>query len=189
MIGKYLVIGALLSGIIALFLPFFTVKRTAPGGEQAHYSFSAIQVMQGVEGVKAAVEEQAPEREGGEAVSKGVEEQAPEQEDGEAAASKGVEEQLGDLETLVMIPFIPTAVFLLITLVGIKRFGRGLGMLSLLVGLVALTGWASLNAGMAKAGDGGQAAFEIGFTMLMVGSVLGTLGGIMGLVQPQPKST
>lgn len=172
MIGKYLVIGALLAGILAFFLPFLTVKAPAPGGGTADYSLSAMQVMQGAEGFKDAMAEKAPELK-----------------DLDPAAMKGAEDLLDALKTAMMIPFIPTALFLLITLLGIKRFGRGLGVFSLLVGLIALAGWALLNAAMSEAGDDGKAAFEIGFNMLMVGGLLGTLGGIMGIAKPQPKAT
>ncbi|MEM9463429.1 MAG: hypothetical protein AAGF11_55325 [Myxococcota bacterium] len=171
MIGKNLVIAALLSGILAFFVPFLTVKGPGPGGGQTDYTLSAMQMMQGFEGFKAAMVDKAPELE-----------------NVDPAAMKGAEDLLDKLRTLVMIPFVPTAFFLLITLPGLRRFGRGLGVFSLLVGFIALGGWALLDAAMAEAGEDGKAAFEIGFTMLMVGGVLGTLGGLMGLIKPQPKS-
>jgi hypothetical protein len=170
MIGKYLVIGALLAGILAFFLPFLEVQAPGPSGGNETYSLSAMQVMQGAEGIKNAVAEKAPE-------ANAV----------DASAMKGVEDMMDTLKTAMMIPFVPTGLFLLITLLGIKRFGRGLGVFSLIVGLIALAGWALLSAAMSEAGDDGKAAFGIGFTLLMVGGLLGTAGGIAGIAKPQPK--
>ena len=60
-------------------------------------------------------------------------------------------------------------------------------MCSLLAGLLGLGGWAILNAVGQEAGD--KASFGLGLTMLLVGALLGTVGGIMGIAKPQPKAT
>jgi len=170
MIGKFCVIGALLAGILAFFLPFVSMQGPGPEGKPTEYTFSVMQLMQGAEGIKAAVAEKVPEA------------NMVSEED-----TKKLGEAMDALKALLMIPFVPTAFFLLITLIGLKRFGRGLGVFSLLVGLVALGGWALLTAAMAAANeqDGVQAGFQIGFTMLLIGALLGTFGGIMGIAKPQ----
>lgn len=171
MIGKYCVIGALLAGILAFFLPFVSMQGPGPEGN-TEYTFSVMTLMQGAEGIKGAVAEKVPEAS---MVSE--------------AQTKKLGEAMDALKSMLLIPFVPTVLFLVITLIGLRRFGRGLGVSSLLVGLVALGGWAILNAGMAAANEGGtEATFEIGFTLLLIGALLGTLGGIMGIAKPQPKT-
>lgn len=171
MIGKTCVIGALLAGVLAFFLPFITMKGPGPNGAPTDYTFSVIQLMQGAEGIKDVVAEKVPEAN---LVS--------------AADTEELGKAIDALKGMLLIPFVPTALFLLIALLGLRRFGRGLGVLSLLVGLLALAGWAILDAAMSAASEEGtEAAFELGFTMLLVGALLGIVGGIAGIAKPQPK--
>lgn len=171
MIGKYCVIGALLAGILAFFVPFVTMQGPGPDGTPTDYTFSVVGLMQGADGIKDVVAEKVPEA--------NLVSEADLAELGKAMEA---------IKPLLLIPFVPTVFFLLITLVGLRRFGRGLGVSSLLVGLVALGGWAILNAGMSAANDeGAKAAFGLGFTLLLVGALLGLFGGIMGIAKPQPK--
>ncbi|MCA9707615.1 MAG: hypothetical protein KDK70_17330, partial [Myxococcales bacterium] len=152
MIGKYLVIGAVLAGVIAFFLPFLVMQGPSPTGEgKTTYSFSVMKMMQGVEGLKDVVAEQAPE-------AKAVD--TPE--------LKDMEEAFDKMKTVLLIPFVPTGLFLLFVLIGMKRFGRGLGVLSLLVGLLGLGLWAIVNAAASEAGDGGEVALGTGFTVLLI---------------------
>ena len=173
MIGKFCVIGALLAGILAFFLPFISMQGPGPDGKPTEYTFSVMNLMQGAEGIKDAVAEKVPEAS---LVSE--------------ADTKKLGEAMDAVKAVLLIPFVPTAFFLLITLIGLRRFGRGLGVFALLVGLVALGGWALLDAAMdaANAEDGVQAELQIGFTLLLVGALLGIIGGIMGIAKPQPKA-
>lgn len=171
MIGKYCVIGALLAGILAFFLPFFSMEGPKADGSKTTYTFSVMELMQGAEGLKDVIAEESPEVNA-----------IPEED------LKKLGEVIDGIKGVLMIPFIPTGFFLLITLIGLKRFGRGLGVFSLLVGLLALGGWAILNAAMGVAAEEGTPAeFQIGFTMLLIGALLGTFGGVMGIAKPQPK--
>jgi hypothetical protein len=172
MIGKYCVIGALLAGVLAFFLPFISMQGPGPERKPTEYTFSVMKLMQGAEGIKDAVAEKVPEA------------SMVSEED-----TKKLGEAMDALKGMLLIPFVPTAFFLLITLLGLKRFGRGLGVFSLLVGLVALAGWALLNAAMGAANEEDvQAEFQIGFTMLLIGALFGIIGGIMGIAKPQPKA-
>ncbi len=172
MIGKYCVIGALLAGILAFFLPFFSMEGPTADGGKTTYTFAVMDLMKGAEGLTDVIAEESPEVKA-----------LPEED------VKKLGAVIEGIKAVLMIPFIPTAFFLLITLIGLKRFGRGLGVFSLLIGLVGLAGWALLNAAMSVAAEEGTPAeFKIGFTMLLVGSLLGTFGGIMGIAKPQPKA-
>ncbi|MCH9684181.1 MAG: hypothetical protein K0V04_22300 [Deltaproteobacteria bacterium] len=172
MIGKFCVIGAALAGILAFFLPFFSITASALGGGEADYSISVMQLMQGAEGLKAVVAEQAPQANLVDTAQMGE-----------------LTEALDKLKGILMIPFVPTVLFVLISLIGIKRFGRGLGVFSLIVGIIGVGGWLLLSAGIsAAAEEDGKFAAAIGLTLLGVGAGLGTLGGILGIAKPQPKT-
>ena len=171
MIGKYLVIGAVLAGAIAFFLPLlvFTTDSVKGSGSVEH-PVSMMAMMQGVEGLKNAMAEQ--ESEIG-AV--------------DTSAMKEMEKTFDEVKTILLIPFVPVGLFLLIVLIGIKRFGRGLGVFALIVGLISLALWALVNGVLSEAGPDAKATLGSGFTLLLVSYLLGTVGGIMGIVKPQPK--
>lgn len=172
MIGRLLVLAAFLAGAAGFFLPFLTVTAKVGVDDTAQLqtvSLSAMQIMQGV----SAIEEVAS----GAAGAAG----AGGMTDAQRAELDGAVNQI---RGALLIPFAPTALFLLILLFSIKRFGRAAGVLSLIVGILGLAGWFLLNAAAAEAERAGG-GFAIGFTLLVVGAGLGTLGGIAGIAKPQ----
>jgi hypothetical protein len=168
MIARILVILAVAAGVAAFFLPLVNVdaKVTVDGAMSSHaFDFSTFQIIQGASGVESAM--------GGFELP--------------AEQRESVNEALNTIKAIVLIPFAPTAIFLLITLFGLKRFGRGLGITSLIIGLVAVGGWALIN-GAAKEQPNSGAAFGIALTLILVGGGLGILGGIMGIAKPEAKA-
>jgi hypothetical protein len=85
---------------------------------------------------------------------------------------------------------------LLAAIIGIaKRFGRGMGVMALIGGLLAtflaLVKYADISeaaAQLASAGMG-QASVAVGYWVLFVGSTLATLGGLFALIKPEPAPT
>lgn len=87
---------------------------------------------------------------------------------------------VGAVKTFMMIVFAPALVLSLIGGLGVarKRFGRGAGALSLIVGLVGL-GIAALLKSAAE-GDAG-----VGLTLLLVTGIAGVVGGVLALARPE----
>jgi len=167
MIGRLLVLGAFLVGAAAFFLPFFNVNATiAVDGEMKvePISLSVMQIFQGASAL--------------ENLSGGVE--IPE------AQRDQINTTLAQIRGVLMIPFAPTVLFLIILLAGIRRFGRAHGVFALIVGLIAVAGWGLISAAAANS-TSEAASFGIGLTMVLVGGILGSIGGIAGIAKPEPK--
>lgn len=173
MIGKYCVIGAIVLALLTFLLPLDFLKFDGPsvsGSGETTYSFTVMSVLGGAESMRDAMAETAPELK---AVS---------------AEAFSDDDALNDMKLLVLIPFGPMGFLLLAGLLGIKRFGRGLGVMSLIFGLIGVALWAVFMAAAAE-GDGKASFDTMGFNVLGFGYLLGLLGGIMGIAKPQPKST
>ncbi len=166
MLGRLVVLGAFLVGAAAFFLPFFHVQaQVTTGGAVSTQamSFSVLQIFQGAD----AFEDLA----GGARMSE--------------AQRRQIDTTLSTIRGVLLIPFAPTALFLLFTLFGIKRFGRGLGIASLIVGLIAVGGWALITAAAAETRST-EASFGIGLTLVLVGGILGFVGGLAATIRPEP---
>lgn len=173
MIGKLLVFLAFVAGGVGFVLPF--IAAAAPEGT-IEVSVSAMQLIQGVEGVQAAMAETVA-----------------------GAADAAVAEKIGrsfgqmadQVRAFVAIVFAPTVLFLLIGLLGLRRFGRGLGAAALIVGGLTLAGWFIVTSAATEHSAGAsatQVGFGLGFTLVLVGGVLGIVGGLAGLIAPQQRA-
>ena len=165
MIARILVVLALATGVAAFFLPVLSFELSHIGLGNDSVDMSMLQLSQGAKGLESAL--------GGIEVP--------------VDARSEVDSTLGKVQVAMMIPFAPTVLFLLIMIFGLKRFGRGLGVTSLLAGLLAIGGWALVNAAMAEA-PAGQVELGFAMTLVLVGGGLGVLGGIVGIAAPQPRA-
>lgn len=156
--SKFLVLAGGLLGIIAFFLPMVTVHR---GGYEG--SASAFQIIKGLEVASQAVD------------SESVRHAAMSNPEAVQSAKEG----LGAMKGIVMAIFVPAILLAAIggLAVAKKRFGRGAGALSLILGLVGLGIGALLFS--AAGPDGG-----IGLTLLLATGALGAIGGLLALVKP-----
>ncbi len=155
--SKLIVLVGGILGIIAFFLPLVSVHRADYQG-----TASAFQIVKGLDQVSHEVDREAARAE------------APSLEVDKA------KDGIGQIKGLVMAIFAPAAVLALIGGLGVarKKFGRGAGALSLIVGLIGL-GIAALLESAAE-GDAG-----IGLTLLLVTGVAGVVGGILALAKPE----
>jgi hypothetical protein len=89
------------------------------------------------------------------------------------------DDALGKIKGMIFAFFAPALLLAVIGGLGVarKKFGRGAGVLSLLVGLIGLGVGALLNS--AAEGDGG-----IAITMLIITGLAGTVGGILAIAKP-----
>jgi len=91
---------------------------------------------------------------------------------------KGID--AGAVRTFIYAVFAPAVVFALIGGLALRKgaFGRGAGTLAMIFGLLGLGVTALLKS--AAEGDAG-----IGLTLLLVGCLAGTVGGILGIAKPE----
>jgi hypothetical protein len=91
---------------------------------------------------------------------------------------KGID--AGAVRTFIYAVFTPALVFAIVGGLALRRgaFGRGAGTLALVFGLLGLAVTALLKS--AAEGDAG-----IGLTLLLVGCLAGTVGGILGIAKPE----
>lgn len=160
--SKFLVLAGGLLGILAFFLPMVSLHRADYSG-----SASAFQIIKGLSVASDAVgsEEVRAAAMNTEAVTQ---------------AKEGIDAMKG----IVMAIFVPAILLAAIggLAVAKKKFGRGAGVLALLLGLVGLGIGALLNS--AAGADGG-----IGLTLLLATGALGTVGGLLGLIKPDRGPT
>ena len=168
--AKFMVLVAGLMGLVAFFLPLFSVDV---GGKS--FTVSAFQAVRGVEAVKTNLEKQAGEKM---------------QSDPQAQKSiEDLDEVLTKVKSYLFIMYAPAALLMLLGIFGVvkQKFGRGFGVLALLLGLVTFGFWALLffAAGEAKKEEA-QAAFGLGLGVhLLLGTgILGFLGGITNTIKP-----
>jgi len=163
-------IGGIL-GILAFFLPLVSVQRDNFKG-----TVSAFQLVKGLDTASAAVDD----ADHGSLAAAGVDPATG----ADAAASHAMageaKKDLGALKAIVLAIFAPALLLALIGGLGVarKRFGRGAGALSLVLGLVGLGIAAILKS--AAEGDAG-----VGLTLLLLTGVSGVVGGLAGLIKPE----
>lgn len=157
---KFIVLVGGMLGILAFFLPLVTVTQHGVSA-----SVSAYDVIKGVDVASSEVSRAEVTASVG------------------SGAQTEMEDGLAAIKTFVMAVFVPAGLLALIGAVGVKRkkFGRVAGTFSLLLGVVTL-GIAALLKGAAE-GDGG-----IGLTLLLVGGLAGTVGGLLALIKPERRT-
>jgi hypothetical protein len=177
--SKLIVLAGGILGILAFFLPLVSVQR-----DNFHGTVSAFQLVKGLDAASDAVDKADSH------VDSHLDSQVDSQvnvasfgaEDAAAshAAAGEAKKDLGALKAIVLAIFAPALVLALIGGLGVKRkrFGRGAGALSLVLGLVGL-GIAMILKSAAE-GDAG-----IGLTLLLVTGVSGVVGGMIALIKPQ----
>jgi hypothetical protein len=155
--SKLIVLVGGILGILAFFLPLVSVHR---GGTTA--KVSAMQVIKGLDAVDSQVD-RADARTGEEVAMRGE-----------------AKQDIGAMKGIVLAIFAPAALLALLGGLGVarKRFGRGAGALSLLLGLVGLGIGAVLKS--AAEGDAG-----IGMSFLLLTGVAGIVGGLAALIKPE----
>jgi|SoiMethySBSTD1v2_1073268.scaffolds.fasta_scaffold210293_3 hypothetical protein len=168
--AKFMVLVAGLMGLVAFFLPLFSVDVSGKS-----FSVSAFQAVRGVEAVKAHLESEAGQKV---------------REDPQAQKSiDDLDEILTKVKSYLFIMYAPAALLVLLGIFGVvkQRFGRGFGVLALLMGLITFGFWALLffAAGEAKK-EQADAAFGLGLGVhLLLGTgILGFLGGVTNTVKP-----
>jgi hypothetical protein len=169
--SKLIVLAGGILGILAFFLPLVSVQR-----DNFHGTVSAFQLIKGLDTASDAVDKADAQ------VDTQVNVASFGGEDAAAshAAAGEAKKDLGALKAIVLAIFAPALLLALIGGLGVKRkrFGRGAGALSLVLGLVGL-GIAMILKSAAE-GDAG-----IGLTLLLLTGVSGVVGGMIALIKPQ----
>lgn len=164
--SKFIVLVGGIVGLIAFFLP--AIKVTHQGQT---VGVSAMQMVAGLDLAKDAVDKaKAPDVAGADG--------------GELKKVKAdASSEISKVKGIVMGLFAPALLLVIIGGVGAmrRRFGRGLGSLSLLLGLISLAIGALI---MSAASEGGDTSAGIAITMLVVTGIAGALGGLMALIKP-----
>lgn len=156
--AKFIVLGAGILGLIGFFLPMISVQKSGIEGK-----LSAFQIVKGIDSAQDVVGEAG-------AAAGTVEEKA---------AVSEANEALGAVKGIVLALFVPALLLALFGGIGTakKKFGRGFGVTSLLLGLVGLAIWALLSS--AAEGSAG-----IGLHMLLFTGLGGIIGGLVATVKP-----
>jgi hypothetical protein len=169
--SKLIVLAGGILGILAFFLPLVSVQR-----DNFHGTVSAFQLIKGLDTASDAVDKADAQ------VDTQVNVASFGGEDAAAshAAAGEAKKDLGALKAIVLAIFAPALLLALIGGLGVKRkrFGRGAGALSLVLGLVGL-GIAMILKSAAE-GDAG-----IGLTLLLLTGMSGVVGGMIALIKPQ----
>lgn len=156
--SKFIVLVGGILGLVAFFLPAINVKT-----EKGTVGVSAMQMVAGIDLAKDAVDKaDAPDP-----MSRTT------RDDASADLSK--------VKGIVMGLFAPALLLVLIGGIGAmrRRFGRGMGALSLLFGLISL----GIGALVMSAAEGDTSA-GIAITMLVVTGIAGFVGGMLALIKP-----
>jgi hypothetical protein len=168
--AKFMVLAGGLMGLVAFFLPLLSVDVAGKT-----LTVTAFQAVRGAEAVK-----QNWESEIGAKV-----ESTPEIKQ----ALDRFDELLTKVKPYLYIMYAPAALLVLLGLIGVmkQKFGRGFGVLSLLLGLVAFGFWALLYfaAGEAKK-EQAEVVFGVGLGVhLLLGTgILGFVGGAVNTFKP-----
>lgn len=96
--------------------------------------------------------------------------------------------QMQELKGILMVPFVAPLLLVIFFLIGRKRFGRGLGIGSILIALLALGVVAMVDAAAASGSKPGvHLSTGMGLTMIRVCGVMGLLGGLLATIKPERK--
>lgn len=173
-IAKILVLVGGVLGIASFFMPYFTAHDSRTDSD---ISISPYVAFSGVDSIQDVAEGAAVDA----AAELGADKAASVQ-----SNMAEVNEMLDSIKTFLLIPIAPAIFLILFGALGMKgRFGRGLGAGSLIFGILGLGIWALLNAALGEAEDINAG---LGLTILMASGALGLLGGLMGLIKPEPKT-
>ena len=165
---KFAVIAAGVLGLIAFFLPLIHIKADGFEGKA-----SAFDVMKGLSKAEDLADQ-------GEMVATGMGEREA------ADFARGGKEVASTAKWILYIPFFPCLMFALFGGLGmIRRYGRLLGAGTLIFGLIGLGIYALLTAAAKETGT--QDALGSGVTALLISYILGTLGGLVALIKPEPR--
>jgi hypothetical protein len=164
--SKFIVLVGGILGLIAFFLPAVNVTT-----ERGKVGVSAMQLVAGLDLAKSAVDEAAvtPDTADAAAFSKAR---------GDTSA------EISKIKGFVLALFAPALLLVLLGGVGAMRrkFGRGFGAMSLLLGLISLALGALI---MSVASEGGsETGAGIAITLLVVTGIAGAIGGLLALVKP-----
>jgi hypothetical protein len=157
--SKFIVLAGGILGILAFFLPMVSVQR----GE-LRATVSAFQVVKGLDEIKVQADREAVDVKVASA----------------GASMREAKDGVDKLKGIIMAFFAPALLLAAIGGLGVarKKFGRGAGALSLVLGLIGLGIGAMLKA--AAEGDSG-----IGLTLLIVTGLAGVVGGLLALIKPE----
>lgn len=168
--AKFMVLVAGIAGLIAFFLPFLKAESQ---GKSA--SISAFQAVKGIDTALEKTDAAAAGATTAEAKS----------------ATAEIADVVNKVKAFLYAMYAPAVLLFLFGLIGVikKKFGRGFGVLSLLLGLVALGFWALLFMAAGEANKDNTAsdvkvALGLGVHLLLVTGILGFLGGITATVKP-----
>lgn len=165
--SKFIVLVGGIVGLIAFFLPAINVTH-----QGKTVGVSAMQLVAGLDLAKDAVDKAESPDVGGLGA-------------GELSKAKAdASSEISKVKGFVLGLFAPALLLVIIGGVGAmrRRFGRGLGSLSLLLGLISLALGALI---MSVASEGGkEAGAGIAITLLVVTGAAGALGGLMALIKP-----
>jgi hypothetical protein len=162
---KFVVLAAGLAGLLAFFLPLVSVKDSGIKG-----AISAFQIVKGIDSASDVVDQAA--------VTAGSA--------ADRAMARDANQALGAIKGIVLALFVPAVLLTLLGGLGTarKRFGRGMGAGSLVVGVIGLAIWAILNSAASEAGSDGGSAAGIGLHLLLLTGLGGLVGGLLALVKP-----
>ena len=172
---KFVVIACGAIGLVAFFLPLLHVKEVGA-------KVSAFDVIKGLDKLKAGADEVKgkADEELDKAGKEGKEVKAK-----LAQAHKDAKDAADVATWIFLVPFAPAAFFVLFGLLGLKRFGRGLGFGTLFFGLVGIAIWALINQAAAEVGV--QDATGSALPALAVSYFGAALFGLVALIKPEPK--
>lgn len=160
---KYIILTAGLLGLISFFMPLISVSKAGVTGK-----LSAYRIVKGIDSAQEVVG-----KEGEKLKSKD-----------DRAAVADANKALGAIKGIVMAVYFPAFMLFVFGLVGTlrKTFGRGLAIPSFIFGLLGL-GIAGLLSAAASSG-GGESVAGVGMHLLLVSAIVGTVGGLVGIVKP-----
>lgn len=163
---KYIILAAGIIGLISFFMPLISVSKAGITGK-----LSAYRIVMGISSAKDVVGKAGNK-------AKSVDEKVA-----VAEANKA----LGALRGIVLGVFFPALMIFIFGLAGTlrKSFGRGLAIPTFIFGLLGL-GISSLLTAAAGSG-GGESVAGSGMYMLLLASVVGTVGGLVAIIRPDRK--
>ena len=167
--SKFIVLAGGLLGIIGFFLPFISAQI-----EGKELGVSAFQVIKGIDLAEEVADEAAAAAKAENAAAAGEVDKA----------RSDFQDVLGKIKAFLYAVYAPALLMLLFGILGAvkHRFGRGVGVLSLLLGLLTLGVWALLSAAAGEAG--GEAKLGLGAQLLLATGIGGALGGLVATIKP-----
>jgi hypothetical protein len=175
MLGKYLVRAALFVGLVAFFLPVIVIQQ-----KSLTVGLSSATLVQGREEIARSM---------GRQVSRQLllgENRAPLDELLMASMFANTRElgsYIDAFRIFFTLLFAPTLLLLVVTLGSLRQYGRGLAVVALVAGILAAVIWAYVSG---TSFESGSYRLGLGVDLILVSGVLGALGGVEGIVRPEP---